>query len=233
MSTDDIHMNELDINDNYEGEVTQEIYVNLYQMKFESLDVANIATAMNVDEELCEELKLPDSSDDEEESESESKKETPKEKQERLKAFAEENLGKLEVPEKAKRSNRKVTNKQIEDFVLLIDDGIAIEDAAATTVIKLRSACNYRKLHLKDVHSDLIIKHIDVHSTTNLMQIKDLRKLIEDRGYKCVYLPPYSPFLNPIEEFWSKVKSGIKRNPLDTTDRLTPRIMDAVTHVTL
>jgi hypothetical protein len=32
MSTDDIHMNELDINDNYEGEVTQEIYVNLYQM---------------------------------------------------------------------------------------------------------------------------------------------------------------------------------------------------------
>ncbi|CEG67929.1 hypothetical protein RMATCC62417_04276 [Rhizopus microsporus] len=60
-----------------------------------------------------------------------------------------------------------------------------------------------------------------------------IRKLIEDRGYKCVYLPPYSPFLNPIEEFWSKVKSGIKRNPLDTTDRLTPRIMDAVTHVTL
>lgn len=31
-STDDIHMNELDINDNYEGEVTQEIYVNLYQV---------------------------------------------------------------------------------------------------------------------------------------------------------------------------------------------------------
>lgn len=25
-------MNELDINDNYEGEVTQEIYVNLYQV---------------------------------------------------------------------------------------------------------------------------------------------------------------------------------------------------------
>lgn len=157
MSTDDIHMNELDINDNYEGEFTQEIYVNLYQMKFESSDVANIATAMDVDEELCEELKLPDSSDDEEESES--KKETPKEKQERLKAFAEENLDKLEVPEKAKRSNRKVTDKQIEDFVLLIDDGIAIEDAAATTVIKLRSACNYRKLHVMDPNNGY---HIEI-----------------------------------------------------------------------
>jgi hypothetical protein len=102
---------------------------------------------MDVDEELCEELKLPDSSD---ESESESKKETPKEKQERLKAFAEENLGKLEVPEKAKRSNRNVTDKQIEDFVLLIDDGVAIKDAAATTGIKLSSAYNYRKLHVMD-----------------------------------------------------------------------------------
>lgn len=36
-----------------------------------------------------------------------------------------------------------------------------------------------------------------------------------------------------IEEFWLKVKAGIKRNPLDTADRLIPRIMDAVTHVTL
>ena len=32
------------------------------------------------------------------------------------------------------------------------------------------------------------------------------RKMIDNRGYKCVYLPPYSPFLNPIEEFWSKLR---------------------------
>lgn len=73
-------------------------------MKFESSDVANAATARDVDEELKEKLKFSDSSDGEEESRNESKKETPKEKQERLKAFAEENLGKLEVPEKAKRT---------------------------------------------------------------------------------------------------------------------------------
>ncbi|KAG2235571.1 hypothetical protein INT48_002345 [Thamnidium elegans] len=142
--------------------------------------------------EILQELKLPDSSDDEEESESESKKGNSKRKQECLKAFAEENFGKLEVPEKAKHSNRKVT----EGFILLIDDGVAIKDAAATTGIKLSSAYNYRKLRvmnpnngvpyrnkrgrkepcykLKDVHADFIIKHIDVHSTANLMQIKDL-----------------------------------------------------------
>ncbi|KAG0829986.1 hypothetical protein G6F18_008363 [Rhizopus arrhizus] len=54
-----------------------------------------------------------------------------------------------------------------------------------------------------------------------------VRIFIEKRGYKCCYLPPYSPFLNPIELFWSKVKYGIKRSPFDTGDTLTPRIMES------
>lgn len=59
-----------------------------------------------------------------------------------------------------------------------------------------------------------------------------IRNLIESRGYKCVYLPPYSPFLNPIELFWSKVKYGVKRKPFETGETLTPRIMDACSKVT-
>lgn len=60
-----------------------------------------------------------------------------------------------------------------------------------------------------------------------------VRIFIEKRGYKCAYLPPYSPFLNPIELFWSKVKYGIKRSPFDTGDTLTPRIMESCSKVTL
>jgi hypothetical protein len=37
---------------------------------------------------------------------------------------------------------------------------------------------------------------------------------VEQRGYKPLFMPPYSPFLNPIEECWSKIKKNIKRNPL-------------------
>lgn len=48
-----------------------------------------------------------------------------------------------------------------------------------------------------------------------------IRALIKERGYKCIYLLAYFPFLNPVEEFWSKVKSDIKRNPFDTGDLLT------------
>ena len=33
-----------------------------------------------------------------------------------------------------------------------------------------------------------------------------IRKLIEDRGCELLYLPPYSPDLNPIEEAFSKIK---------------------------
>jgi transposase len=59
-----------------------------------------------------------------------------------------------------------------------------------------------------------------------------VRELVESRGYKCLYLPPYSPFLNPIEEFWSKVKAGVRRNVLTADDRLSDRICESVQMVT-
>ena len=38
-----------------------------------------------------------------------------------------------------------------------------------------------------------------------------VRELIESRGCKLLYLPPYSPDLNPIEEGFSKVKVLLRR----------------------
>lgn len=64
-------------------------------------------------------------------------------------------------------------------------------------------------------------------------KIVAVREFIEERGYKCAYLPPYSPFLNPIEEFWSKVKCGVKRQPFDGSDILTPQIIGVCSQVTL
>ncbi|KAI8875234.1 hypothetical protein K501DRAFT_203041, partial [Backusella circina FSU 941] len=46
-----------------------------------------------------------------------------------------------------------------------------------------------------------------------------IQELIESCGYKTVFLPPYSLFLNPIELFWSKLKAGVKRDFLTTTDK--------------
>lgn len=54
-----------------------------------------------------------------------------------------------------------------------------------------------------------------------------VKDFIKNRGYKPLFMPPYSPFLNPIEECWSKIKSYTKRHPLSETDQLTPRIVTA------
>ena len=40
---------------------------------------------------------------------------------------------------------------------------------------------------------------------------EDIEKYIVRHGYGCVYLPPYSPELNPIEQFWSVVKGKLRR----------------------
>ncbi|KAG0841955.1 hypothetical protein G6F17_009019 [Rhizopus arrhizus] len=52
----------------------------------------------------------------------------------------------------------------------------------------------------------------------------DIEKEINRRGYGCVYLPPYSPELNPIEQFWSVCKSKMKREELLQEETLSSRI---------
>lgn len=38
-----------------------------------------------------------------------------------------------------------------------------------------------------------------------------VRELIEERGCELLYLPPYSPDLNPIEEAFSKIKGILRK----------------------
>lgn len=40
--------------------------------------------------------------------------------------------------------------------------------------------------------------------------VKAVREILEEKGMKVLYLPPYSPDLNPIEKMWSKVKALLR-----------------------
>ncbi|GAA5804456.1 hypothetical protein HPULCUR_009949 [Helicostylum pulchrum] len=51
--------------------------------------------------------------------------------------------------------------------------------------------------------------------------------VIISRGYTPVYLPLYSPELNPIEQFWAIVKGKIKCNKLTDLESLTTHIIEA------
>ena len=55
-----------------------------------------------------------------------------------------------------------------------------------------------------------------------------VRELIEDAGAKLLYLPPYSPDLNAIEEMWSKVKQHLRSAAPQRHDELIEAMGDAL-----
>jgi transposase len=57
---------------------------------------------------------------------------------------------------------------------------------------------------------------------------ESVRKVIEDRGCKLLYLPPYSPDLNPIEEAFSKIKRLLRVCGVRTKEALVEAIGKAL-----
>jgi transposase len=58
-----------------------------------------------------------------------------------------------------------------------------------------------------------------------------VRELIEERGCELLYLPPYSPDLNPIEEAFSKVKRILRKAESRTREALIEAIGAAISAV--
>ncbi len=56
--------------------------------------------------------------------------------------------------------------------------------------------------------------------------------LIESKGASVMFLPPYSPDLNPIEKMWSKVKSHLRSAEARTQSQLEKAIGQALEKVT-
>ena len=56
------------------------------------------------------------------------------------------------------------------------------------------------------------LKEGDVVIMDNLSshKVKGLKEIVEERGARIEYLPPYSPDLNPVENMWSKIKAQLR-----------------------
>lgn len=59
-----------------------------------------------------------------------------------------------------------------------------------------------------------------------------VRELIEERGCQLLYLPPYSPDLNPIEEAFAKIKALLRRAAARTRETLIEALGAAISAVT-
>jgi transposase len=59
-----------------------------------------------------------------------------------------------------------------------------------------------------------------------------VRQIIEERGCKLIYLPPYSPDLNPIEEAFAKLKGLLRKSGARSREALVEAMgaaLDAIT----
>lgn len=70
-----------------------------------------------------------------------------------------------------------------------------------------------------------------VMDNLNVHKSEIARKLISDAGAECLFLPAYSPDLNPIEKMWSKIKSILRGMKARTSDTLYEAIKFALNEV--
>jgi transposase len=63
-------------------------------------------------------------------------------------------------------------------------------------------------------------------------KVRRFRELVESVGAAIVFLPPYSPDLNPIEMAWSKVKDVLRKFAARTWDQLVDAVVAALSAIT-
>jgi transposase len=79
------------------------------------------------------------------------------------------------------------------------------------------------KLQAGDV---VILDNLSAH------KVRGVRELIEARGTELLYLPPYSPDLNPIEKAWSKLKQLLRAAKARTAEVLEQALAEALKAIT-
>ncbi len=72
----------------------------------------------------------------------------------------------------------------------------------------------------------LVMDNLSVH------KIAGIRELIEACGAQVLYLPPYSPDLNPIEQAWSKFKQFLRSAKARTAHALDQAVTEALKTIT-
>ena len=68
----------------------------------------------------------------------------------------------------------------------------------------------------------IVLDNLQVHKR------ESVKLLIEKKGARIIFIPPYSPDMNPIELAWSKLKSIQRTLKPRTVDELTAAIAQAI-----
>ena len=72
----------------------------------------------------------------------------------------------------------------------------------------------------------VIMDNLTVHKCPRIVE------LLEEAGNDVIFLPPYSPELDPIEHAWSKIKAKLRKVAARTYEKLVDAVRDAVESIT-
>jgi transposase len=73
--------------------------------------------------------------------------------------------------------------------------------------------------------------HVVVMDNLSAHKVDGVRERIEACGASLLYLPPYSPDLNPIEKAWSKLKQNLRAVAARTVDALHQAVADQLPNI--
>jgi transposase len=72
----------------------------------------------------------------------------------------------------------------------------------------------------------VVLDNLAAHKVTGV------RELVEARGAELIYLPPYSPDFNPIEQAWSKIKQHLRSAKARLLEALEQAAAEAIGLIT-
>ena len=98
--------------------------------------------------------------------------------------------------------------------------------SGGTTVEKFKQYLKEKLLPHLNCDSVLVMDNMRSHHA------KAVKELLDSSGIQYIYLPPYSPDLNPIEKLWSKVKALLRKFKARTLEELPDAIQNAFRAVT-
>ena len=104
-----------------------------------------------------------------------------------------------------------------------IEAPMTINGAVDAIVFKVYVEVLCPTLSVGDV---VIIDNLPAH------KVAGSRKLIEAKRARSIYLPPYSPDLNPIEKCWSKIKTYLRKAKARTREELEKALREALLLIT-
>ncbi len=100
---------------------------------------------------------------------------------------------------------------------------LAVEGATTTTVFE----AYIEKVLAPSLRGEqiVVLDNLGAHKSERA------RELIEGRGCRLLFLPPYSPDLNPIEEAFSKIKGALRKAQARTREALIEAVGLAISAV--